>query len=645
MKYDAAGKMFFPRMWSSADDKYIKFYESYMTRGGKKVDGAEHRMPTFGQNLAFFFDFQLNWMYWRYFMWNFVGRQNDIHSPSPGNLFAGNWESGIRPIDNLHLGDQSNAPDYLANNKGKNHYFFLPLLLGVLGIFFQFGKDKRGSWLTFLLFFMTGIAIVLYLNQPPYQVRERDYAYAGSFYAFCIWIGMAVAALYTAFEEIMDKKKVASKVARPAVASASALLCLGVPVLMAEENWDDHNRSHRYTAVEIAYNYLNSVGENGILVTHGDNDTFPLWYAQEVEGVRPDVRIVNTSLLGTDWHIDQMKWACNKSAPLPLGIGQDQYLYGTNDWPYIYDTRDTVMSIADVMAVFKHPKAKLKLQSGRSVDYIISHKISVPVNKENVIKYGILDEKYADMIPDEIVLSMSKDKDYVSKQELFMLDLLSNYQWDRPINLLSMGGDLNMGIKEYLMFDGFSYRFIPIRNKTKSSEPGFVDCEDLHHKMTEVYKWDALKKDGWFVDYQNLYTFCGVMSQRQLFVITAKQFLKKGHKDWALEMLDKCQDCVREDKFPYDMSEYGFSNELMVIEMINLYYVLEQPEKARAIAERFCDEMMQSAAFYFDFYDYAKSDFESSCQYVYYATDILRDSGDAALADQIEAALKTTLGI
>lgn len=644
MKYDASGKMVFPRMWCNSDPKYIKFYESYMNGGGKKVEGAEHKMPTFGQNMAFFFDFQLNWMYWRYFMWNFVGRQNDIHSPTPGNVIDGNWESGISFVDKAHLGDQSDAPDYLSHNKGKNHYFFLPLLLGILGIFFQFSKDKRGSWLTFLLFFMTGIAIVLYLNQPPYQVRERDYAYAGSFYAFSIWIGIAVAGLYAAIEEILDKHAKGER-AKTIAAAASTILCLGVPTLMAAQNWDDHDRSNRYTSVEIASNYLNSVGPNGILVTHGDNDTFPLWYAQEVEGVRPDVRIVNTSLLGTDWHIDQMKWACNQSAPLPLGIGQDQYLYGTNDWPYIYDTRDTVISIADVMAVFKHPKAKLKLQSGRSVDYIISHKISVPVNKENVLKYGILPEKYADQIPDEIVLSMSKDKDYISKQELFMLDLLSNYQWDRPINLLSMGGDLNMGIKEYLMYDGFSYRFVPIKNKTKSSEPGFVDPEDLYHKMTEVYKWDALSRTDWFVDYQNAYTFCGVMSQRQLFVTVAKQFIKYGHEDWAREMLSRCWECVPEENFPLDMSEYGFSNELMMVEMVNLYYILDEPDKARDLAERFCTEISQSALFYYDFYDYAKNDFETCCQYVYYATDILRDNGDTLLADRLDEQLKAKLGV
>jgi len=645
-KYNASEKMFFPRMWNDADDKYVRFYESYMNGGGKKVEGAEHKMPTFFQNLAFFFDYQLNWMYWRYFMWNFAGRQNDIHSPSPGNIFDGNWESGIGFLDRMRLGDHRDAPAYLANNKGKNHYFLLPLLLGIIGIFFQFAKDKRGSWVTFLLFFMTGIAIVLYLNQPPYQVRERDYAYAGSFYAFCIWIGMAVIAVYTWIEELLEKKNAAlPEYGKPAIAAACGVLLLGVPALMAEENWDDHNRSHRYTAVEIAKNYLNSVGPNGILITHGDNDTFPLWYAQEVEGIRTDVRIVNTSLLGTDWHIDQMKWACNESAPLDLCIGQDQYLYGTNDWPYIYDTRNTVIPIEDVMTVFRHPQAKLSLQSGRKIDYIISHKISVPVNKENCLKYGIVPESMADRIPDEIILYMSPDKDYVSKQELFMLDLLANYKWDRPINLLSMGGDLNMGIKEYFMYDGFSYRFVPIRNKTKSSDPGLVDVDDLYHKMTEVYTWDALSRTDYFVDYQNYYTFCGVMSQRQLFVLAAKQFIKAGHSAWAIEMLDKCQEVVPVENYPLNMSELGFSNELMIIEMVNLYYIVGENDKGRDLAQRFCEETYQSAEYYMDFYEYAKSDFESNCQYIYYVADILRDNGEEELGDQLEAELRNRLGV
>ena len=634
IKYEASGKMLFPRMWCNSDPKYIAFYESYMDGKGRKVAGAEHRKPTFWQNMTFFFDYQLNWMYWRYFMWNFAGRQNEIHSPSPGDIFAGNWECGIPFIDEIRLGDQSDAPDYLKDNKGKNHYFMLPLLLGLLGLFFQFGRDKRGCWLTFLLFFMTGIAIVMYLNQPPYQVRERDYAYAGSFYAFSIWIGLAVAAVHTWIGEIVAKVRSNEK-ASAASASAVTLVLLGVPVLMACQNWDDHDRSNRATAVEMARNYLNSVGENGILVTHGDNDTFPLWYAQEVERVRPDVRIVNTSLLGTDWHIDQMKYAINESAPLPLTVGQRQYLYGTNDFIYIYDTRDTVFLLSDVMKVFKHPEAKLPLVGGRKVDYIMSRRFIVPVDKENVIKYGILDEKYADMIPDQIVLTIPKDKDYITKQELFVLDLLSNYKWDRPFNLLSMGGDINVGLKDYLMYEGFSYKFVPIKNRMKSTEIGFADPEDLYHKMMDVYTWDALKRTDYFVDYQNMYTFCGVLSQRQLFLNAAKEMLKIGDKERAVELLDKCKECVPEENFPLDMTYLGFSNEYMVIEMIETYYICDQPEKASALAHRFVDKIFQSTSFYLKFYDYAKREFDTCYQCLQLTADMADHYGDEAFGNEI----------
>ena len=305
-KYLPEGKMLFPRMWATSDSgQYEAFYEHYTDGKGKNLPGATAPKPTMGANLKYFFDYQMNWMYWRYFMWNFVGRQNQIHSPSPDNIFHGNWESGVKFIDDFRLGDQSDAPAVLADDQGKNHYFFLPLLLGLIGLFFQFDKDKRGCWLNFLMFFMTGIAIVIYLNQPPFQVRERDYAYAGSFYFFSVWTGMAVAGICALLRRWLKGR---GQFASAAVVTAA---CLCVPVLMAAQNWDDHDRSNRRTAVEMARNYLESVGPNGILITHGDNDTFPLWYAQEVEDVRTDVRICNTSLLGNAWHIDNMKCAVN----------------------------------------------------------------------------------------------------------------------------------------------------------------------------------------------------------------------------------------------------------------------------------------------------------------------------------------------
>ena len=628
-KYLPEGKMLFPRMWSSSESgQYEAFYESYTGGKGKNIPGATALKPTMGANLKYFFDYQMNWMYWRYFMWNFVGRQNQIHSPSPDNIFHGNWESGIKFIDDFRLGDQSDAPAVLAEDKGKNHYFFLPLLLGLIGLFFQFDKDKRGCWLNFLMFFMTGIAIVLYLNQPPYQVRERDYAYAGSFYFFSVWIGMAVAGICALLRRWLK--------GRGQLASASVVTaaCLCVPALMGAQNWDDHDRSNRRTAVEMACNYLNSVGENGILVTHGDNDTFPLWYAQEVEGVRTDVRICNTSLLGTDWHIDQMKWAVNESAPLPLSVGQDQYLYGTNEYIPILDLREEVMSISDVMTLFKHPDVKAPMTSGRKVDYIASRKISVPVNKENVIKYGIVDAKFADQIPDSIVLNISKDKDFITKPELFMLDLLSGYQWDRPINLLSMGGDINIGIKEYLEYEGYSFKFVPIKNKTTTTQAGFVDTDELYRKMTEVYSWDALAADDYFIDYQNQYTHLGVLSIRNLFVTCAEAFMAAGENDRALEMLDRCAEVM--EHYPLETVPLGFSgNDFMVVETVRDYYALGQSEKALALATRMGEELLVSANFYLQFYDWAPDELDMVGGYIYLLSDEMKTGGDTEAAEKL----------
>ena len=604
VKYDNVGKMFFPRMWSSGSPSHIEFYKSYMespktvTYRGKDGKSRKFIMPSAMDNLRYFFDFQMNWMYWRYFMWNFAGRQNEIHGSEP-NQFAGNWESGIGFIDEMRLGDQSDAPDYLKDNKGKNHYYMLPLLLGLIGLFFQYARDRRGCWVTFLMFFMTGIAIVIYLNQPPYQVRERDYAYAGSFYSFSIWIGMAVAALYTWVSELTSAE--GRKKTAVIAASSITALSLAVPVLMAVENWDDHDRSNRYTAVEVAKNYLNSVGENGILITHGDNDTFPLWYAQEVENIRPDVRIANTSLLGTDWHIDQMKWAMNDSAPLDLKLSPAKYLYGTNEYLYIDpygENEGEILPLKDMMTSLAAGKYVLDMGDGTKMEYIPARRFSIPVIKENVLKNGILSQKHEDKIPDEIVLTIPSSKQYITKPELFMLDLLSNYKWDRPINLLSMGGDLNIGQKEYLMYEGFSYKFVPVKNRMSSSDIGFSDPEDLYYKMKNVFTWDALKRTDYFVDYQNNYTFCGVLSQRLLFVNVAKELFEVGEIEKAIEILDMCQECVPEENYPLDMSYLGFSNEYMVADMIQLYYDLGEKEKGRNLMERFTPRLNDSMEFF-----------------------------------------------
>ena len=633
--YSASGKMLFPRMWSNGDERFVNIYETYMNGKGRLVPGARHRKPTFSTNLYYFLDYQVGWMYLRYFMWNFAGRQNEIHSPTPGDIFYGNWECGIPLIDNIRLGDQSEAPSTLAGNKGKNHYYLLPLLLGILGLFFQFDRDRRGSWITFLLFFMTGIAIVVYLNQPPLQVRERDYAYAGSFYAFSIWIGLGVTALCS---------RLSGRKGSAVTSALVAVLCLGVPALMAAQNWDDHDRSNRRTAVEMARNYLNSTGKDAILITHGDNDTFPLWYAQEVEDIRPDVRVCNTSLLGTDWYIGQMRYAINSSRPLDLKIPQEQYLYGTNDFVRIYDTRGQVVPLSEVMRIFRHPLAKLRMESGASVDYIVSRKFSIPVNKENVIKYGILPEKYADMIPDQIVVSIPEDKDFISKPELFMLDLLDGYQWDRPISMLGRGGDINIGLRDYLMYEGFSARLVPIRNTIKSTDPGLVDLDDLLDKIDGKYTWEALKREDYFVDYQNLYTFLGVNSQRELFLTAAQKLLSQGDKARAEEVLDKCMECVPSRQYPLETIPIGFqANDITVIGIVEAYFDAGAKDKALKIADAYGQELLKTIKFYAGYIDYAKNDFELCRNCLFYLADVLDKAGEKEYSDSLMNAVYAML--
>ena len=347
---------------------------------------------------------------------------------------------------------------------------------------------------------------------------------------------------------------------------------------------------------------------------------------------------MNTSLLGTDWHIDQMKWACNDSKPLPLKVGLSQYLYGTNEYIYIVDNRNTVMPISDLMTLFRHPQVKVSLGSGRKADYIASRKFSVPVNKENCLKYGIVEEKYASQIPDSIVLEIPAGKEYLDKPELFMLDFLSNYQWDRPLNLLNLGGDIKMGIKDYLEFQGYSYKFIPIKNRPSSSNPGFVETDELWRLMTEVYKWDALASDGWFVDYQNCYTFLGVMSIRGMFSTCAKAFMQAGENERAMAMLDKGIEVMH--RFPLSSIALGFSgNDYMVVQMIDQYYKLGASEKARAIATQFGEELMATIRFYISFYEYARDEFEAAVNYLYFLSDTLVSGGDKELADSLNGQL------
>lgn len=584
--YSSDSQMLFPRMWEGRVDRYVDFYKTYTENRGTPMVGSNLKKPTMKDNLAFFFDYQVNWMYWRYFMWNFAGRQNDFHAELPGDKIKGNWESGIGFLDRARLGDQSEGPDYLVNNRAKNHYYMLPLLLGLIGLFFHLNRDRRGWWVVMLLFLLTGIAIVVYLNQTPFQVRERDYAYAGSFYAFSVWIGLAVMGLTHYFTKYLSKLKISPTVS----AFIFSAICLAVPIQMASQNWDDHNRSNRYTARDIAYNYLMSVDPNAILISFGDNDTFPLWYSQEVEEIRPDVRIVNTSLLGTDWYIDQMKCKTNQSDPLPITIDRSQYLYGTNDWTVVEERLNRPITIKEAINIFKNPAIKYNIATNISVDYIPARKLRMPVNKENVIKYGIVNPKDHDKVLDTLEFNLPESTTRLGKHELILLDVLGNYQWDRPIYFISRGGDLSFGIRDYLQFDGFVYKFVPIKSEQSLLSVGQIDTDKAYDLFNNVCRWESFGKKM-HVDYQNLYTFNYVLPIRNVFVQLAQGLMREGKKERAIEMLDMMQSVFPAYNFPLNASSAaGFLNELMVIDAIDIYFNAGAPEKGLALAEEMLHE-------------------------------------------------------
>ena len=586
--YPAGTKMLFPRMWNGFDAKYKEFYKAYTTHPktrrasiyGKNVN---FQMPSMGDNLRFFFDYQVNYMYVRYFMWNFVGRQNDLHGDTPGDVTSGNWESGIKFIDNARLGDQSEGPDYIIHNRGKNHYFFLPLILGLIGFFFQLRHDPRNSWVTGLLFLLTGLAIVVYLNQPPFQVRERDYAYAGSFYVFAIWIGLGVMALQGWFEKLTKKED-----GMPAAALA-VTLGLVVPVLMGCQNWDDHDRSGRYTARDMAWNHLIGCAPNSLLVTHGDNDTFPLWYAQEVEGVRTDVRIVNSSLLGTDWYIDQMKCRFYESDPLNISIPRKQYLYGTNDYCPVIDVVDRPILASEAITVFKDERYTREGQ-----DFIPGHKLLIPVNRENAIAAGLVPEAMQDSIVDYISLEISGSN--ITKFDLIMLDILANYDWSRPIYFVSRN-ETKLGLEPWLQFDGFVYKLVPFLNDYANRETT-VDADALYERIMHDYRFESLADTTIHIDYQNLFTFSAVVPLRDIFATAATALYDRGEKEKCEEVLDKCVASLPARNFPYNVSGFRSLNEWAVLSMVELYFQIDKPEKALAVGNQLAKETLQSILYY-----------------------------------------------
>jgi len=579
--YDSRYSTFFPRMYSN-QKSHIAAYKSYGNIKGRKIytdrPDVENPLilPTFGENLRFFLAYQINHMYLRYFMWNFAGRQNDVQGN--GSILEGGWISGINFIDAISVGPQNNLSPSLLNNRARNTLFMLPLIIGLLGLYFHFMKDSRDGWVVLLLFLFTGLAIVVYLNQYPYQPRERDYAYAASFYAFCIWVGLGVYGLYEMIASKLDKKTAAGL--------AFALTFLGGPVLMAKEEWDDHDRSGKFTARDFAADYLNSCAPKAILFTNGDNDTFPLWYAQEVEGIRTDIRVVNLSLLGTDWYIDQMKRKVYDSDPLPLTMKNEDYRSGTRDYIQI-NGKDSLWSKAtDVMEFIlsSAPAAKIEVGSHK-MSYCPTRYITIPVDTAMVLKNGTVSDLDGDSLVSEIRWVLKGN--YLLKNDLAVLDIIAHNNWKRPIYFaITVGGDAFMNLEDYFQLEGLTYRLVPVVSKKKDGMPGRVAAEIMYNNLMNKFLWGGMKNPSTNIDPE---TMRMTTALRLNFNRLAERLIDLGRKDMAAKVLDKSLEELPDQTIPYNFIMVGVAEN---------YYKIGQTEKGNAIIKRLAEINEQDLKYY-----------------------------------------------
>ncbi len=542
--------MIFPRMYSS-ESHHVSAYKSWSDFKGIPInnyDGTVEKIhkPTFFENIQFFLSYQVGWMYFRYFMWNFAGRQNDIQGH--GTVMNGNWISGIPFIDNMRLGDQSILPDYLKNNKARNTFYMLPLLLGLIGMYFQYLKETKGFVLVMLLFFFTGLAIVIYLNQTPYQPRERDYAYAGSFYAFAIWIGLSIVSLW----QILSKKLNSALV-------PVALTIVGIiiaPFIMAKENWDDHDRSNRYTPRDFAKNYLESCDKNAIIFTNGDNDTFPLWYAQEVEGIRTDVRVVNLSLLNTDWYIEQMKYKAYESDALPISFSYEQIAGERRVYSPIIEKMKEPVHIGEIVEFVKSDllEAKVPISRTESINYIPSNNFLFPVDSAEVINNGTIKPFMTNKM--EKNLQWKVNKSYLLKSEIAILDILNQTKWKRPIYFAITVGDAYLNLEDFFRLDGLAYRLTPIKasNMPSDMQTGWIDTDILYDRLMNKFSWGNIDKDGIYLDENNLRM---TTNFRNLFARLANALLMEGKRDSAIKVLDYSMQIVPQKNVPYNVFILG----------------------------------------------------------------------------------------
>lgn len=564
--FDKKTSGFMPRMWSSQAHhvKSYKEWSGYKGRNVKAGNGQTIKVPTFKENMKFLFNFQWGHLYFRYFMWNFVGRQNDVQGH--GEMTKGNWMSGIPAIDKIRLGNQSKLPASTTNNKGHNKYYFLPLILGIIGLIYQFVKNPKDWLVLALLFFFTGMAINFYTNPPPIQPRERDYAYVGSFYVFAIWIAMGVYALY----EMLSKKL-------PEIASAgivSVVCLLAVPTIMANENWDDHDRSNTYTARDFAKNYLNSCAPNAILFTNGDNDTFPLWYVQEVEHYRTDVRVVNLSLLNTDWYIKQMRRAAWDAKGIPQRLSEGKVRQGTNDYLPIFEKVSGYVDVDKVIDFVENdtPQSKIALNTGKKVDYIPTKNFKISVDKQMILDSGIVSADRADRIVDNVEWTVSKK--FIMKNDLIILDILAANDWERPVYFaITTGRDSYLGLTDYFQLEGLTYRLVPYKAQSFDGQTGEINAEIMYDNLMNKFEWGGLDKYDIYMN-ENNRRMC--MNLRSNFTRLADDCIRRGENDKAIKLLDKSLKSMPERNVPYD---------LFVLPMAESYYKLKEHEKANEIMQ------------------------------------------------------------
>ena len=587
----------FPRMYSR-EDRHIQGYKSWADIKGKRVrietpEGPKIVIkPTFIENLRFFFRYQVNFMYWRYFMWNFSGRQNDLQGN--GEITNGNWITGIKFLDGLRLGPQDDLPDSIVKNKGYNRFYMLPLLLGILGVFFQIYSGKKGVqgfWVTFLLFFMMGLAIVVYLNQKPYEPRERDYAYAGSFYAFAIWIGLGVAG----FIRILTKY---TKIPAVPAAIAGSILCLLIPVQMVSQTWNDHDRSKRFVCRDFGYNYLMTCEPNAIIFTMGDNDTFPLWYGQEVEGYRTDVRVCNLSYLQTDWYIDQMKRQAYESAPLPISWKKTDYVQGMHEGAYIIKQTDQPWDITKALDWVKSDDLRTKRVRGIDVeiDNIRTDVLYLPIDSAAVVNSGTVKPENSHWIEKNIFIDfgekknsngdiIERSKGILTKPEMMVLDIISNNKdWSRPIYFATtISPELHLRLDAYFRRDGMAHRLVPY-NVEKS---GDANTDILYDNLMNKYRWGNLQEPGVYLD-ENSMRMARVF--RIIFGKLGRDLIAEGKNEKAKEVLDYGLTVLPEYNVPYDY----YSTK----EIANTYYQLGETEKARKIYDVLIDNARKTLQWY-----------------------------------------------